>query len=194
LIDRELELVSPHARWIDEVLAARGHPLTQLQAPEESRVTREHLIQFLKEAPGGHEQADPLHERSPQYHFWMRLRREYVGVPGSPPVRILGGIGLRIGSTVAIERYYGNVGYHVLPPARGRHYAERACRLLLPLARRHGLSRIWITCNPDNEASKITCQRLGAAFIETVPVPHADPLYLRGEHYKCRFRLDVGGA
>ena len=102
-----------------------------------------------------------------------------------------GGISLRVGTTRALELYYGNFGYHVYPAARGRHFAERACRLLLPLARAHGMKTIWVTCNPDNYASRRTCQRLGSTLVEIVPVPPADPLYARGDHEKCRFRIDL---
>jgi predicted acetyltransferase len=79
----------------------------------------------------------------------------------------------------------------VYPFARGHHYAERACRLLLPLARRHGIQPLWITCNPDNFPSRRTCERLGAKLVEIVAVPPRDPLYLRGDHEKCRYRLDL---
>jgi tagatose 1,6-diphosphate aldolase len=108
-----------------------------------------------------------------------------------PPVRIAGGIGLRIGNTRDLELYYGHVGYNVFPPARGNHYAERACRLLLPLARAHGLRRLWITCNPDNLASRRTCERLGCTMVDLVHVPAGHPLHLRGEREKCRYRLDL---
>jgi predicted acetyltransferase len=100
-------------------------------------------------------------------------------------------ITLRVGRSPPSELYYGHVGYHVFPAARGQHYAERACRLLLPLARRHGLNPLWITCNPDNLASRRTCERLGMRLVETVAVPGEDALYLRGEREKCRYRLDL---
>ena len=108
-----------------------------------------------------------------------------------PPVPIAGGIGLRIGKTRNIEMYYGHFGYHVYPPARGRRYAERSCRLLMPLARRHGLKSLWITCNPDNYASRRTCERLGGVLVSIVAVPDDDPLYARGEREKCRYRIDL---
>ena len=76
-------------------------------------------------------------------------------------------------------------------PARGRHYAERACRLLLPLARAHGMQTLWITCNPENVASRRTCERLGASFIDVVALPANHMLYQRGERVKCRYRLDL---
>ena len=125
----------------------------------------------------------PMDMRSPTRSWggWLR----------SPPIRMLGGIGLRIGSSHSIEQYYGHLGYHVFPAARGRNYAQRACRLLLPLAKAHGIDPLWITCNPDNVASRTTCERLGAVFEGIVPVPPSDPLYLRGEHQKCRYRLDL---
>jgi tagatose 1,6-diphosphate aldolase len=114
----------------------------------------------------------------------MRLRDEY-----QPPVRMAGGVGLRVGYTAELELYSGHIGYHVYPPARGRHLAERACRLLLNLARRHEMSELWITCNPDNFASRRTCERLGAQFVETVLIPADHPFYLRGERAKCRYLL-----
>ena len=51
-------------------------------------------------------------------------------------------------------RFTGHIGYHVYPPARGRHFAERACRMLTPLIRFHQISPVWITCNPDNLPSR----------------------------------------
>jgi tagatose 1,6-diphosphate aldolase len=110
---------------------------------------------------------------------------------GPPPIEIAGGISLRVGNNPDLEMYGGHIGYNVYPPVRGNHYAERACRLLLPLARAHGLRRIWITCNPDNFASRRTCERLGCRFAEIVPVPPEHPLYQRGDIEKCRYWLDL---
>lgn len=193
LVDGELELVRPDPQWYDDLLAATGHPLTARDAPNEAHTTRKALDYFLRSAPWGQEKADRSSGRVPQYHFWMRIRHDVPPPPGGtlPPVRIAGAIGLRIGSTAAVEMYYGHFGYHVYPPARGHHYAERACRLLLPLARMHGLKTLWITCNPDNYASRRTCERLGASLVSIVPVPEDQPLYARGEREKCRYRLDL---
>lgn len=191
LVDGELELVPPQPRWVDEVLQACRHPLTVRDAPYEARLNRDILEYFLANAPYGRDPGDASRGRVPTYHFWMLLRHGPDGPACAPPVRIAGGVGLRIGSGPTLELYYGHFGYHVYPPARGHHYAERSCRLLLPLARRHGLRTLWITCNPDNLASRRTCQRLGGSYVETVPVPDADPLYARGETEKCRYRLDL---
>ena len=188
LVDGELELVSPEEGWVDDVVAACQHPLTRRDAPNESHATRQRLLDFLAAAPLGRQPADPSKGWVPQYNFWMRLRDKLLR---PAPLRIAGGVSLRIGYSDPIERYYGHIGYHVYPPARGHHYAERSCRLLLPLCRRHGLRTLWITCNPDNFASRRTCERLGMRFVDTVPVPESDPLFARGEREKCRYCLDL---
>ena len=187
LVDGDLQLVAPETRWVDEVLHSSNHPQTVREAPADAGLTRGKVMDFLRVAPMGRQGGDAAAARVPAYHFWMLVAD---GV-GDPPIRIAGGIGLRIGSNREIDLYSGNIGYHVYPPARGRHYAERACRLLLPLARRHGAERLWITCNPDNLASRRTCERLGAKLVDIVPIPGDHPFRLRGETAKCRFLIEL---
>jgi tagatose 1,6-diphosphate aldolase len=186
LIDGELELVAPHARWVDLLLEACTHPLS-VDDPSAQATTRARVTEFLKNAPLGHQPADTKRGWVPSYHFWMRLHP----MMNPTPVQIAGGITLRVGSNHELEMYAGNIGYGVYPPARGHHYAERACRLIFNLARLHGMKRVWITCNPDNGASKRTCERLGCRFADIVPIPAGHPLYLRGDREKCRYWVDL---
>jgi len=118
----------------------------------------------------------------PAYRFKMTL----VGQD-----KEVGHIELRIGDTHHIVMYGGHVGYRVVPDHRGRRYAARSCRLLLPLARSHGLKTLWITCNPDNIASRRTCELAGARLVEIVDLPENTDMYQEGERQKCRFRLDL---
>ena len=191
LVDGELRLIEPDARWVDDLLFAQGQP--DPPAPGRGRPAtdvpwpRHKILEFLRAAPGGKQSPDPTTGRVPAYHFWM-LADPPVG---DPPVRIAGGIGFRVGRTEEIERYSGNIGYHVYPPARGHHFAERASRLLFGLARRHGMERLWITCNPDNFASRRTCERLGAKLIDVVQIPNDHPFRARGETAKCRFVVEL---
>ena len=186
LVDRELELVAPQARLVDDVLVACHHPLTRQTDPGAAAMTRGDVEAILARAPGGHEPGDPGRHRARGYVFWMHLRAEW-----SPPVAVGGHLNLRIENTPDIVRYFGHVGYTVYPPARGRHLAERAVRLLLPLARRHGLDPFWITTDPDNIPSRRTCERLGAMLVDTVAVPPDHLLYQRGQRFKCRYRIDL---
>ncbi|HEY8665990.1 MAG TPA: GNAT family N-acetyltransferase [Tepidisphaeraceae bacterium] len=189
LIDGELELIRPSEQWVDALLRASSHPLTQRDEPSLAGASRRQVLEFLQASPLGRQPPNPDRGFVPQYHFWMRI------LPGSGvDLEVAGGIGLRIGVTPDLERYIGHIGYHVYPPARGRHYAERACRLLLPLARGHGISTLWITCNPENVPSRRTCQRLGAELVDIVPLPKDHLLYSKGERYKCRYRVDLQGV
>jgi predicted acetyltransferase len=106
----------------------------------------------------------------------------------------MGRIRLRVGWNDEIIRYAGQVGYAVEPAFRGRHFAERACRMILPLARRHGMERLWITCQPDNVASRRTLERLGAECAGVVDVPMGYPLDAGVERKKTCFWLRTGGA
>lgn len=171
MADSELQLVPPDYAFFDDYLASAPH------------VNRDNLLRFMTTSPKGHDLFTPS---LPVYHFWMRID------PASyPPIPIAGTINLRIGNTKDILMYYGHVGYEVFPLARGRRYACRACKLLLPLARQYNLDPFWITCNPDNMPSRKTCERLGAKLVEIVPVPTDHPLYLRGQKEKCRYKLDL---
>ena len=186
LIDRELELVEPDARWVDEVLRSCAHPMCQSD-PSATVTTRQFLMDFLRKSPRGRYAGDAGQNRVPAYHFWMRMRSGLC----ESQLSIAGHLGLRIGSTPDLELYYGHVGYNVYPPARGNHYAERSCRLLLPLARAHGMRVLWITCNPDNMASRKTCERLGGQLVEIIDVPPGHLLHTRGERQKCRYRIEL---
>ena len=103
----------------------------------------------------------------------------------------MGNASLRLGNNLHIVLYAGHIGYGVEPAFRGHHYASRAVRLLLPLALRHGLNPVWITCNPDNLPSKRSLEIAGGKFVEIVDLPPDNPMYLAGERQKCRFRFDL---
>lgn len=127
--------------------------------------------------------ADPVKDWAPCYSFHLRV--DGVADP-------VGGVRLRIGDNESLRMYAGHIGYGVEPEWRGRHYAERGVRLVLPVARHHGLTTLWITCNPDNWASRRTCERLGAEMIEIVPLPEDNEMYIQlGDREKCRYRLEL---
>ena len=126
------------------------------------------------------EPENPARGWVPAYRFAMRLD----GVDHA-----VGRLGFRVGTTHTIERYAGHLGYEVSPAYRGNRLAERSCRLILPLARRHGFHELWITCNPDNWPSRRTCERLGAELIDTVDVPRDSDVFAPGSERKCRYLL-----
>ena len=101
-----------------------------------------------------------------------------------------GAINLRVASTAHIERYAGHIGYSVHQEYRGHRYAARSVTLLLPFARRLGLDPLWITCDPENWASRRSLELTGAEFIEIVDVPlDCGMRKYGGKTRKCRYRL-----
>lgn len=51
---------------------------------------------------------------------------------------------------------------------------------------------VIITCNPDNWASRKTCERLGGTLAEIAELPEDAPMRLeRGGTEKCIFRFDL---
>lgn len=100
-----------------------------------------------------------------------------------------GEIHLRIGNTEHMRLYGGHVAYGVRPEYRGHRFAARALRLVVSLASRHGLDELWITCNPENIASRRTCEVAGAELVGIVTLPPGIDMYQEGERYKCRYRL-----
>jgi predicted acetyltransferase len=128
----------------------------------------------------GKHPGDPATGRVPAYSFRM------VAAGGGIDI---GGIQLRVGNTKHILMYAGHIGYGVHTEHRGHRYAARACRLLLPLARRHGLGALWITCNPENTASRRTCELAGAELVDIVDLPEDTDMVQQGERRKCRYRI-----
>lgn len=97
-------------------------------------------------------------EVPPTYFFEMRH---------SIDRHLLGSITIRI---AGIEHPFivdnGHVGYTVKPKFRGKKYAARACKLLFPLAKKHGLEKLVIVCDSSNFASCRTCEICGGVAEE----------------------------
>src|SRR5512139_161798 len=85
------------------------------------------LVLVLREEYPG----DPAINYVPAYKFKMTLTDQ---------LEEIGNIELRVGNTDSIVLFGGHIAYGVELAYRGHHYAARACRLLLPLARSHGLT------------------------------------------------------
>lgn len=102
----------------------------------------------------------------------------------------VGHCNFRVGNT---EKLYfgGNIGYTIFEQFRGNHYAGKACFLLFKLARMHKMSYLYITCNPDNYASRKTCEYAGGILESTIDLPTDNDMYLEGEKQKCIYRFNL---
>ena len=97
---------------------------------------------------------------------------------------------LRIGDNERLM-IAGHIGYGVWKEYRGHHYAAKACRLLMEIARSFGLDHLMITCDPDNLASRKTCEALGAELLGIVEVPKDSIDYAMGQLQKCQYRVEL---
>jgi len=87
--------------------------------------------------------------------------------------------------------YGGHIGYEVFPAFRGRRYAAKACLLLKRVAAAHGMKRLYISCDPDNAASRKTAEYLGAKLVATVDLPETQEMYLLGDRKKCIYEWEI---
>ncbi|WP_417482613.1 GNAT family N-acetyltransferase [Maricaulis sp.] len=133
----------------------------------------------------------------------VTLRLEELVEPG-PPIDVpalryrievagqaVGELRVRLGDTEDLQRHFGQIGYEVYPAFRGRGHATTACRLGLAVMHDLGYGEIWITCNPENKASRRVCEKVGGVLTETVDIPAGHVMYQHGIRQKCRYRVSV---
>ena len=74
---------------------------------------------------------------------------------------------------------------------RGHHYAGKICLLLFELAKGHGMKYLYITCNPDNYASRKTCEYAGCILESIIDLTTDNNMYLEGEMQKCIYLFNL---
>jgi tagatose 1,6-diphosphate aldolase len=97
---------------------------------------------------------------------------------------VVGECNFRIGNTEKIF-FGGNIGYEIYEQYRGNYYAGKACLLLFELAKMHKMDYLYITCNPDNYASRKTCEYAGGKLEAILNLPTDTDMYEKGERKKC---------
>lgn len=96
-------------------------------------------------------------------YYWYEIMRK----PDWTPV---GKISVRIGRNYH-SYYNGHIGYEIDEPYRGQRYAREAAKAVLAVARYHGMSRLYLSCEEDNIASYRTIEGLGASLVEITEIP-----------------------
>jgi predicted acetyltransferase len=117
----------------------------------------------------------------PSYSFKICLISDDIEV---------GECNFRVGNT---EKTFfgGNIGYEVYKQYRGNYYAGKACILLFKLAKMHNMDYLYITCNPDNYASRKTCEYAGGTLEAIVNLPTDSDMFMRGEKQKCIYLFNL---
>ncbi len=116
--------------------------------------------------------AEPEKERVAGYTFTVTRGGEAIGT-----------VHLRVGYHIPRLYHGGQIGYEIDEPYRGHGYVGRACRLLIPVMRYHGMETAFITNHTDNLASRRVCEKLGAKWLRVSRVPEWHDMYERGARY-----------
>ena len=117
----------------------------------------------------------------PAYHFLICDRKGTV----------MGHCALRIGYNDSLY-YVGHIGYSIYEEYRGNHYAAKACKLLFLLAKKHGMSYLYITCNPDNLPSRRICEYLQGEFLGVADLPEDNDMRInKGKTQMCIFKFNL---
>ena len=87
--------------------------------------------------------------------------------------------------------YGGQIGYGIDEKYRGNGYAVRACRLLAPVARAHGMTKLLITNDHTNTASRRVCEKLGARLVRLARLPEWHDLYKEGGRFSNIFEWNL---
>lgn len=134
-------------------------------------------IKLLSKSSG-----NPSTGRSPEYKFQVKLHRSDVSI---------GHINVRFGNDEKIVKYIGHIGYGIDQDYRGNKYSIMACELVRRVLREHEIEKVIITCNPDNHASRKTCDGIGARLIEIIDIPRTSDAYSDDETSKCRYEWKI---
>lgn len=103
------------------------------------------------------EQATHAHGgRVPCSYFWIEDDGEFVGY-----------LALRHTLNDWLLNEGGHIGYSVRPSRRRQGHASRALALGLAEAARLGLDRVLLTCDEDNDASRLTIEHGGGVYEDT---------------------------
>ena len=130
---------------------------------------------------------DKLVEGDPERNWVPAYRFHICDLHGNR----MGTCALRIGYNDGLY-YVGHIGYSIHEKYRGCHYAAKACKLLFLLAKKHDMSYLYITCDPDNLPSRRTCEYLQGEFLGVVELPEDNDMKINdGKTHMCIFKFNL---
>ena len=157
------ELVPPdvryHASWAEAVTefgdeVMHGSGLWQMDTTDLSEATLQIWTTHLLA------QADPAtvlpEDRVHSDYFWIVDGDDFVGY-----------LALRHALTPFLLEVGGHIGFSVRPSRRRQGHARRALALSLPRAVELGLDRVLLTCDDDNDGSRLTIEGNGGVYEDT---------------------------
>ena len=90
--------------------------------------------------------------------------------------RLIGMVNIRHRLNDFLLNFGGHVGYSVHPAHRGQGYGKQQLRLALDKCRDLGLSRVLLTCNESNEASRRVIRANGGVLEDVRAKPDGEKM------------------
>lgn len=108
----------------------------------------------------------------------------------------VGSINLRIGYSgfgpdLSSLYYGGQIGYNIEEKYRGNGYAAAACKLVSEVAKTHGMTKLLITNDVNNAASRRVCEKLGLRYVRCAKLPKWSDLYAEGQRYLNIYEMSI---
>ncbi|SHH66493.1 Acetyltransferase (GNAT) domain-containing protein [Clostridium collagenovorans DSM 3089] len=100
----------------------------------------------------------------------------------------VGKISIRIGYNYH-SYYNGHIGYEIDEKFRGNNYSLYASRIVLQVAKEHGMKSINLSCKESNIASRKIIEYLGCKLIEIIDVPKEYFGWYDGIEKQCIYEL-----
>ena len=167
------QLVLPSTKYKASYLRARKEfecvVLETHRAGQDTDVNAKTLDQFLEKVNNDRKGVNLPKGRVPQTVYWL--------VEGS---RYIGTISIRHRLNKLLRSWGGHIGYSVRPSDRRKVYGTLMLKLVLPKAKKLGLTKVLITCDETNIGSAKIIKANGGVFAGRVPATT--------EHaVKCRY-------
>lgn len=112
----------------------------------------------------------------------------YYDIYENQSMNKVGKISVRIGYNYH-SYYNGHIGYEIDKKYRGNNYSFYACKVVLQVARYHGMNLINLTCNESNKASRKIIEKLDSKLIETIFAPKNYFGWYEGMEKQCIYEL-----
>ena len=97
---------------------------------------------------------------NPATTYWLVDNGEYIG-----------GVSIRHELNEHLKNIGGHIGYDIRPSKRQQGYGTNVLALALPKAKELGISRVLVTCNVTNTASRKIIEKNGGVLENQVPDP-----------------------
>jgi predicted acetyltransferase len=91
----------------------------------------------------------------------------------------IGRVDIRHSLTESLLREGGHIGYNIRPSKRNQGYGKKLLSLVLPKAKELGITKVLVTCDETNIASKKIIEANGGVFENSVELKEGKPKKLR---------------